>query len=300
MGDLLTLCRDELRLAWTEPHPTAIGSRSCSGWVCPRGRRAWSEQPAGGWRMPFRTVASRGDLLRQSGRSVHTNIHFHQHLSTGLPDGGLAEPQHRGLVASSSADSRTASRAGPAGGEAVCKRATSAPQRGVIRCVWSGLGFSPEPVLPPNLSSSRNSSRQDCRAARSRQDPGLSRELRHCSRDRGQIRRSVVVDGLEPVDTHSRSDVLEPSLHRTPARASFRHTRAGDAAGVGIAELGFREVFTPALTLRHSRGREDCRRGRRRSLNRRGVRGRWPPRPCRVSAPARARSGRRGGIRVVF
>jgi hypothetical protein len=203
---MIVLClRDGQRiLAWTDADPADIDGRWCSGWICARGRRARIDQLVGVRTMSAPTVADRGELLRRSRRSVLTDVHVHQYLSTGLPDGGMAEPRNRGRLASSCTGSHTARRAGAARGAPICERATSRARCSVVRCIWRRLGFSAESLLPPSHRRSRHPCRRPRSAARRRQDPELSWRVHDRSGDRRPNRPSVVVLRLASVDRASR------------------------------------------------------------------------------------------------
>jgi len=187
-------------LPGTDAGQADIGARLCNGWMCARRRRAWVVQLVAVPTMSAPAAAYRGELLRRSRRSVHTDVHVHQYFSADLPDWGLAEPRNRGRLASSCTGSHTARRAGAAEGAPICERATSRARSSVIRCVWRRLGSFAEPLVPVSDHGSRHASRGPSSAAGRSQDPELSRWVLHRSGDRWLNRPSIVVFHLASLD----------------------------------------------------------------------------------------------------
>jgi len=197
------LSRDgQLILAWTDAGSANIDGRWCNGWICARRRRAGIDQFVGVCTMSDPAVASRGELLRRSRRSVHPDVHVHQYLAAGLPDGGMAEHRNRGRPASSSTGSHAARRAGAAKGAPICDRAASCSRSGLVRRVRRRLGFSAEPLVPASDRGSRHASRRRRSAARRRHDPELPQRVRDRPVDRRPNGPPVVVFRLASIGAH--------------------------------------------------------------------------------------------------
>jgi len=189
-------------------------------------------------------AASRADLLRRSGGSVHTDVYVPQHLSARLPSSGVAEPRNRGLLASSCPGSDTACRAGGARGAAVRERAPSSARCSVVQRVWRRLGFCAQPLLPAGHRGARHASRGRRRAARRRQVPELPRRVRDRPGDRRPNRSSIVVFRLASVEARA-GPAREVSATRAPRgsrrraavprrrRGTPRSPRCGRARGRG-------------------------------------------------------------------